>query len=84
LDAQEIAMLERNRVSRRPGRDPYDLSEYITMLIRQDNIQMQQAIENLEKKKCLKCKESLPINFCVCEGDSACWLTRGWHELNLI
>jgi len=84
LDAQELAMLERNRVARRPGRDPYDLSEYITMLIRQDNVHLQQAIENLEKKKCLKCKESLPINSCVCEGDSVCWVTRGWHELKLI
>lgn len=34
LDAQELDMLVRNCAERRPGRDPYDYSEYIAMLIR--------------------------------------------------
>lgn len=35
LDTQEIEMLERNCASRRPGRAPYDMTEYIALLIRQ-------------------------------------------------
>lgn len=35
LDEQEMEMLARNCAERRPGRDPYELSEYIAMLIRQ-------------------------------------------------
>lgn len=35
LDAQEIEMLERNCAARRPGRDPYEMAEYIALLIRQ-------------------------------------------------
>ncbi len=34
LDAQEIEMLERNCAARRPGRDPYEMAEYIALLIR--------------------------------------------------
>lgn len=84
LDEQELAMLEQNCAARRPGREPYEMAEYIALLIRQDDARVQQTIENLKQNKCLKCKESLPINSCVCEGDSACWVTRGWHELILI
>lgn len=35
LDTQELEMLERNCASRRPGRAPYEMSEYVAMLIRQ-------------------------------------------------
>lgn len=35
LDEQEMEMLARNCAGRRPGRDPYELSEYIALLIRQ-------------------------------------------------
>lgn len=34
LDTQELAMMERNRVARRPGRAPYELAEYVALLIR--------------------------------------------------
>lgn len=37
LDTQELEMLERNCASRRPGRAPYEMSEYVAMLIRQDD-----------------------------------------------
>ncbi len=37
LDEQEMEMLTRNCAERRPGRDPYELSEYIALLIRQDD-----------------------------------------------
>lgn len=35
LDTQELEMLERNCAARRPGRTPYEMSEYVAMLIRQ-------------------------------------------------
>lgn len=37
LDEQEIDMLVRNCAARRPRCDPYEMSEYIAMLIRQDD-----------------------------------------------
>ena len=36
LDKQEQEMLARNCAARRPGRDPYEMAEYIALLIRQD------------------------------------------------
>lgn len=35
LDGQEMEMLARNCAARRPGRAPYDMNEYIVLLIRQ-------------------------------------------------
>lgn len=35
LDEQEVEMLARNCAARRPGRDPYEMAEYIALLIRQ-------------------------------------------------
>lgn len=35
LDEQEMEMLARNCAARRPGRDPYEMAEYIALLIRQ-------------------------------------------------
>lgn len=26
----------------------------------------------------------LPVNSCPCNGDSQCWVTKGWHETKLI
>lgn len=37
LDEQEQEMLARNCAARRPGRDPYEMAEYIALLIRQDD-----------------------------------------------
>jgi len=37
LDAQEVAILALNCAARRPGREPYDMTEYISLLIRQDD-----------------------------------------------
>ncbi|HBB6758910.1 TPA: hypothetical protein JD366_002779 [Citrobacter amalonaticus] len=76
LDEQEMEMLARNCASRRPGRDPYEMSEYIAMLIRQD-------IKSISNNRCGKCGDALPVMSCPCDGDSACWVTRGWHETKL-
>lgn len=83
LDAQELEMLERNCAVRRPGRAPYEMSEYIAMLIRQDDARVRGRIKAISSNRCGKCGDSLPVKSCPCDGDSACWVTRGWHETKL-
>lgn len=83
LDSQEVEMLAQNCTSRRPGREPYELNEYIALLIRKDAAELAQQIEALEKQQCGKCKEQLPVQSCPCQGEAACWATSGWHSLKL-
>lgn len=83
LDAQELDMLARNCAARRPGRAPYEMSEYIAMLIRQDDARVRGRIKSISKRRCGKCGDALPVDSCPCVGDSACWNTLGWHELKL-
>ncbi|EPZ5358098.1 hypothetical protein ACXO5J_002367 [Cronobacter sakazakii] len=83
LDAQEMDMVARNCAARRPGKEPYELNEYITMLIRQDNSRLQEQIAELRSRQCGKCGDALPVDSCPCQGDSQCWTTAGWHELKL-
>lgn len=83
LDEQEIEMLARNCAARRPGRDPYEMSEYIAMLIRQDDARVRGRIKSISKRRCGKCGDALPVEQCPCDGDSACWVMRGWHETKL-
>lgn len=84
VDEQELEMLQRNCALRRPGRDPYELHEYLTTLIRIDDRSLKSEIEKLGKKTCLKCGDKLPVVECCFSGDSECWNTLGWHELKLI
>ncbi|HIH3432322.1 TPA: hypothetical protein ACYQOA_004723 [Escherichia coli] len=84
LDAQEIEMLERNCATRRPGRAPYEFGEYIALLIRQDDARVRGRIKSISRKCCGKCGERVPVNSCPCNGDSQCWVTKGWHETKLI
>lgn len=84
VDAQELEMLKRNCALRRPGRDPYDIDEYLTTLIRQDAAALQQKIATLGKRSCQKCGEKLPVAKCCLSGASECWNTQGWHDLKLI
>ncbi|HGY2266112.1 hypothetical protein [Morganella morganii] len=83
VDEQELDMLQRNCALRRPGREPYELNEYITMLIRIDDRSLKSEIEELGKKTCRKCGEKLPVAECCMSGDSECWNTLGWHGLKL-
>ncbi|ROU17806.1 hypothetical protein EB837_03010 [Kluyvera ascorbata] len=83
LDAQEMEMLARNCATRRPGRAPYEMAEYIALLIRQDDARVSGRIKSIGKHCCGKCGDRLPVNECPCAGDSACWVTRGWHEIKL-
>lgn len=84
LDAQELDMLERNCAERRPGREPYDYNEYIAMLIRQDDARVRGHIKAISSNQCGKCGDSLPVKSCPCIGDSACWVTKGWHDIKLL
>ncbi|EBE7962659.1 hypothetical protein ACO338_003706 [Salmonella enterica] len=83
LDSQELEMLERNCAARRPTRAPYEMSEYVAMLIRQDDARVRGRIKSISKKRCGKCGERVPVNSCPCNGDSQCWVTKGWHETRL-
>ncbi|EBI8326872.1 hypothetical protein CPV29_10595 [Salmonella enterica] len=83
LDEQELEMLTRNCAARRYGRAPYDMSEYIALLIRQDDARVRGRIKSISANRCGKCGDTLPVESCPCDGDSACWVTRGWHETKL-
>lgn len=83
LDAQELDMVARNCAARRPGKEPYELNEYIAMLIRQDDARLQEQIAEMRARQCGKCGDKLPVDNCPCQGDSQCWTTAGWHELKL-
>ncbi|HFV6983660.1 hypothetical protein LOK69_00570 [Escherichia coli] len=84
LDEQELEMLEQNCAARRPGRAPYEIGEYIALLIRQDNARVAGRIKSISSSRCGKCGDSLPVSSCPCTGDSACWVTMGWHETKLV
>ncbi|EBW2266109.1 hypothetical protein CBK19_10260 [Salmonella enterica subsp. enterica serovar Hillingdon] len=83
LDEQEMEMLARNCAGRRPGRAPYEMAEYIALLIRQDDARVRGRIKSISANCCGKCGDALPVESCPCDGDSACWVTRGWHETKL-
>ena len=83
LDNQEVEMLAQNCAARRPGREPYELNEYITMLIRKDAAELAKQMEELAQRKCVKCHDQLPVAACPCQGDSQCWVTSGYKELIL-
>ncbi|MGK0735959.1 hypothetical protein ACSFCT_04080 [Yokenella regensburgei] len=83
LDEQEISILERSCAVRRPGRAPYEMSEYIALLIRQDDARVRGRIKAISVNCCEKCGDKLPVEKCPCIGDSQCWVTTGWHGLKL-
>lgn len=83
LDEQELAMVEQNCAARRPGREPYDLGEYIALLIRQDDARVRGRIKAISANRCGKCGDKPPVASCPCQGDSQCWVTNGWHETKL-
>ncbi|MDC9754557.1 hypothetical protein [Proteus mirabilis] len=83
VDNQELEMLKRNCVLRMPGREPYDVVEYLQMLIRKDDTEYKRQVEKLSKQKCKRCGEQLPVQQCCLSGDSQCWVTKGYHEIKL-
>ena len=83
LDDQEVTMLAHNCAARRPGREPYELSEYITLLIRKDNAELLAKQQELSARNCGKCGYQLPVQDCPCKGEAECWVNLGWHETKL-
>lgn len=83
LDDTELNLLSKNCALRRPGKEPYSRDEYIQMLIRRDEIELQKTLAKLNKRCCGKCGEQLPVTECCLSGDRECWNTVGWHELKL-
>lgn len=83
LDTQELEMLRRNCALRRPGKEPYDMDEYIQFLIRQDDTRVRLRIKSIRRRCCGKCGDRLPVFECCMRGDTECWVTNGWHELKL-
>ncbi|MEC5320818.1 hypothetical protein VSX61_21940 [Brenneria populi subsp. brevivirga] len=85
LDAQEVAMLAENCALRRPQREPYEMAEYVSMLIRKDNADLKRQLAEQSERCCGKCGERLPgdKNGCCFIGESECWQTLGWHETKL-
>ncbi|HHB7078724.1 hypothetical protein ACN9PN_12785 [Klebsiella pasteurii] len=83
LDEQEQEMLARSCAARRPGRAPYEMAEYIALLIRQDDARVRGRINSISKRRCGKCGDQLPVASCPCAGDYQCWATLGWHETKL-
>lgn len=64
LDAEELAMLARNCAARRPGKAPYDMAEYISLLILQDDVRVSRCIKSISTKSCGKCDDKLPVTSC--------------------
>lgn len=62
LDEQEIIMLAQNCAARRPQREPYELNEYITMLIRKDNAELEEQLVKQKERSCGRCGDNLPGN----------------------
>lgn len=83
LDSQEMEMLAHNCAARRPGREPYELNEYIALLIRQDDARVRSRFRVMSKRQCGKCGDSLPVQDCPLKEESACWVRLGWHETKL-
>lgn len=85
LEPEELAMLNATATGRRLFRTPYDLNEYIALLIREDNARYQRQLEKLQAQTCKKCGDVAPGNpsGCVCMGDTACWQTKGRNKLLL-
>ncbi|MCD2527342.1 MULTISPECIES: hypothetical protein [Providencia] len=83
VDSQELEMLRQNCALRRPGREPYDMNEYIQLLIIKDNQELTEKYKQLSNECCGKCGESLPVAECCLSGAADCWNTKGWHELSL-
>ncbi|MDE9543897.1 hypothetical protein [Xenorhabdus bovienii] len=73
LDNQELDMLKRNCVLKRPRRNPYEVVEYLASLICKDEADLRQK----------KCGDNLPVAECCFSGEATCWNTLGWHELKL-
>lgn len=82
LEPEEELMAQALLSGLRPGREPYEFNEVVGLLIRRCHAEYQQTFGPPAKRTC-KCGDKLPVTKCPCVGESACWLTLGWHETKL-
>ena len=61
LDKQEQEMLARNCAARRPGRDPYEMAEYIALLIRQDDARVRGRIKSISRNFAVSAAREFPL-----------------------
>jgi hypothetical protein len=82
LSDGELQMLDKNRITRNQGGEPYSRNDYLSLLIICDYERLQAQIEKLGK--CPACLLPLPQG---CggsfQGDASCFLTRDFRKLNL-
>ena len=82
LTDRELAALERGRVNRNPGREPYSRNEYIALLLLNDERLL--AGQEKDLQACRKCGAQPPSH---CErafkGEASCWLSYDCLSLNL-
>ncbi|MGP1008974.1 hypothetical protein [Serratia sp. CY68801] len=85
VDSQEMAMILEGCQQRRIAREPYEVTEYLTGLIRQDNKLLHKQLAELRKSSCGKCGDTLPgePGGCCMQGDTQCWQTNGYKKLML-
>lgn len=70
---------------RRIAREPYEVTEYLIGLIRQDNKLLHKQIAELRKSSCRKCGDTLlgEPEVCCMQGDDQCWQTTGYKKMML-
>lgn len=82
LSDSELEMLDKNRVIRNQGSEPYSRNDYLSLLVVCDSERLQAQIERLGN--CQNCGLPLPEG---CggsfRGESTCFLTRDFRTLNL-
>ena len=82
LSSKEMAALERGRIHRNPGRQPYSRNEYIALLLINDAALLME--QEKAQHPCSSCG-ALPPDSCkgIFKGKSDCWLTIDCLQLNL-
>ncbi len=66
VDNQELEMLKRNCVLRMPGREPYDVVEYLQMLIRKDDAEYKGKLRSYLSKSVNDVVSNYLFNNAVC------------------
>ncbi|MGX8140940.1 hypothetical protein ACWUZV_05345 [Serratia marcescens] len=85
VDSQEMAMILEGCRQRRIAREPYEVTEYLIGLIRQDNKLLHKQLAELLKSSCGKCGDTLPgePGGCGMQDDTQCWQSTGYKSLML-
>lgn len=82
LSEREYQMALQGCSRRNPGRNPYNIKEYLELLLFCDSQRLDRQESNLGK--CKQCGEQLPKGCGTAFiGESSCWFTRDAKALNL-